>query len=181
MSRYQEIYKPIRERVRAGERKREIFNDYSKKGEAALSARILCQVATNANRRRFRWAHISLIVAFSLYAFFDLFVLGMTLPGNALGDFAGQLVSYFAVLLMTFVLVAKWNPMGYLMAMGISCFRLYHFLGARALSEMAIVQCVLLAVTLLTGLVLQGGLFPRTTFFLWPKRDALGVPVFEDD
>ena len=183
MSHYQETYQSIRNRVRAGESKRDIYNDHAKGGkrEAWLAARILCQVATNRNRRRFLWAHVTLLVVFSLYALIDLvglFVFYML--QYPLIQIIGGMVSVLAVLAMTIGFSARWNPMGYLMADAFACFRLYHFLGEPSLSPAAVIQCVLLAVTLLMGIVLQGGLFPCTSFFLWPKRDSLGVPTFED-
>ena len=183
MSHYQETYKSIRDRVRAGERKRDIFNDYANEGkkEAWLAARILCQVATNRNRHRYLWAHVTLLVVFSLYVLIDLVGLFVYyLLQYPLEQIICGIISVLVVLTMTICLSAKWNPMGYLMADAFACFRLYHFLGAPSLSPAATVQCVLLGMTLLMGIVLQGGLFPCTSFFLWPKRDSLGVPKFED-
>ena len=183
MSRYQEAYKTIRARVRAGERKREIFDDFALGGEkeAWLAARILCQIPTNANRRRFRWVHVTLLVSFSLYALLDL--LGFAIcffEGYLFEQFATGILSCLLVMIFTLFFSARWNPLGYLMADAIACYRLYRFFGDVVLPPAAILQCVFLGLTLLMGIVLQGGLFPNTSFFLWPKRDSLGIPKFED-
>jgi len=179
-----QLYKSIEKRVLAGEGKSEIYAEYPDGQDAKLVARVLAQIPTPARRKQFSLLNWTLIIAIGILAAIKLLVVTLlVLTEIPMGAVLILLAPAINIFLMW--AVAKFKGVGYLLVVAFGLTGLSKVMegfekGAHPI-DFAINATSLLCVTVSIALaiVLMKKLLPQTSFFLTPKRDESGNPVFE--
>ena len=187
------LNKELRQRVLAGESKSAIYRDYNGTALEKQAARSLALVATPENRRAYTPLNrlllflVGFLTLFQLYVI--IFILFPTLPLPARVVVLGvSCLVNFTVL----YLIATFNIFGCFlfivfalrgMSQLMENFKVYFQPGLDLPTHLLILDCAnglcLIASVVLSFLLLRK-LFPKTSFFLSPKRDAAGNPIFEN-
>lgn len=183
MSQHLTIASEIKGRIARGESKRAVFLDYAKRGEPVKAAQILASTPTRANMEK---NALSLKILLTIFAVFAVLMVITGLITCLISDkplYAG-LISGAVIYGLTFYLMKNGNPSGFLMAVAVPLFYLYHFV-ADIYHQMPVppVRYVIFPFLVLIPIyasILHLKLNPKTAFFLIPKRNAVGEPDFED-
>ena len=179
------LFKAFEARVLAGKSKSTIYGEYLEEGDARLVARVLAQIPTASRRQRVRHLNWVLLALLSLLALIKLFVVAITVLAEIPKAFILILIAP-AINLFVIWLVAKYRAVGYLLVIGFGCTGISKVLEALHKSgesfDVAVnsISLVCIVVSMALAAVIMRKLLPQTTFFMFPKKDASGEPVFED-
>jgi hypothetical protein len=180
-----QLYRAIEKRVLAGERKAEIYANYPEEQDAKLVARVLAQIPTPDRRKQFSLLNGILVSAIGILGAIKLLVVTLfVLTEIPKGAFLILLAPAINILLIW--AVAKFRGVGYLLVVAFGLTGLSKVMeglekGSHpidlAINSVSMV-CVLVSITL--AAVLMKKLLPQTNFFLTPKKDQAGHPMFEE-
>lgn len=180
MSHRQAIVTEIKERIARGESKRAIFSDFSKRGEPVAAAQTLASIPTRANMEKNSIALTILLILFVLFALIMIFTgLFDTDTPILVG-----LISGLAIYGVTFYLMKNGNPAGFLMAVAVPLYYLFHFVAdiyhGMSVPPVRYIIFPFLVIIPIYAAILHLKLNPKTAFFLIPKKNKFGEPDFED-
>ena len=180
-----QLYKVIEKRVLAGELKAAIYADYSDELDAKLVARVLAQIPTPERRKQFSLLNWVLIVAIGILAAIKLLVVTLLvlteIPKGAVLILLAPLINILLIWA-----VAKFRGVGYLLVVAFGLTGLSKVIegfekGSHPIDlviNSASLVCVLVSIAL--AAVLMKKLLPQTSFFLTPKKNQAGHPIFEE-
>jgi len=178
-------YKAIEKRVLSGERKAEIYAEYPDEQDAKLVARVLAQIPTAARRKQFRLLNWILIVAIGILAAIKLLVVTLLvltqIPKGAVLILLAPVINIFLIWA-----IAKFRAVGYLLVVAFGLAGVTKvmdgFEKGSHITDFAIntISLICVVVSIAIAIVLMKKLLPQTSFFLSPKKDETGNPVFEE-
>ena len=180
-----QLYKALEKRVLAGERKSAIYAEYPDEQDAKLVARVLAQIPTQERRKQFSLLNWILITAIGILAVIKLLVVTLLvlteIPKGAILILLTPAINIFLIWA-----IAKFKGVGYLLVIAFGLTGLSKVMegfeqGSHPL-DLAIntTSLVCVAVSIVIAFVLMKKLLPQTSFFLTPKKDDSGNPVFEE-
>ena len=179
-----QLYNAFEKRILAGERKSAIYSEYSDDQDSKLVARVLAQIPTAERRKQFKLLNRILIVALALLALIKLLVVSLFVLTEMPKGVVLILLAP-AINILFIWLVLKFRGVGYLLVVALGLSGLDKVIegiekGGTPLDlTINILSLVCVTVAILIAFVLMNKLLPQTSFFLTPKRDASGRPIFE--
>ena len=179
------LCKTLEQRVLSGERKAAIYADFPDEHDSKRVARVLAQIPTPGRREQFGSLNGVLVVAIGLLAAIKVLVVTLlVLTEIPKGAVLILLAPAINVLLRW--MVAKFRGIGYLVVIAFGLTSVSNMTegfekGSHPV-DLAIntvsLSCVALSIVLASVLIKK--LLPQTSFFLTPRKDAAGYPLFEE-
>jgi hypothetical protein len=179
-----QLYKKMEQRILAGERKSDLFAEHPDEKDAKFVARVLAQIPTAERRKQYYALNWVLIIALGILGCIKFLVVTLlVLTEIPKGAVLILLAPVINVLLIW--MVAKFKGVGYLLVVGFAITGASRVLEGFEKSSHPIdialnsvnLLCVVASITI--AVVLMKKLLPQTRFFLTPKKDAAGNPLFE--
>ena len=179
-----QLYRSIEKRVLSGERKADIYSEYPDEQDAKLVARVLAQIPVPERRKQFSLLNWILIVAIGILAAIKLLVVTLfvlsEIPKGAVLILLAPAINIFLIWA-----VAKFKGFGYLLVIAFGLTGLSKVMegfekGSHPLDfSLNTVSLICVAASIAMAAVLMKNLLPQTSFFLTPKKDEAGNPIFE--
>ena len=184
-----EIHSEIKRRVACGESKSSIFSHYEMTEWEDAAARILAVQVTLANRRKWRflnWLLIACLSVITLFKVIDTVAVVSTLNNASVGVLIVLLG--LAVNIALLVAVIRYVGLAYLITAALLFQGVPKIMQAAGKLHFALdvglfifwSNATFVATGIVLALVLHRLMLPCTTFFLTPRKTAMGRPIFED-
>ena len=179
----------IRRRIAQGESKKDIYNQYTMTEWESCVTRFLPTQVSLRSRKKWGWLNnilLACLVLITVFKVLDVFFLTSDLGSNA-GRFVVLLIAA-AVNVAIIVAIARFSGIAYLVAIcfaGKGMTNILEGVGKISLSfdlgsVIFVLNAALAVSSLVLLLILYKVLLPNTSFFLQPKRNAAGKPLFDD-
>ena len=178
------LYKNIERRILDGVHKQDIYAEYSDERDSRLVARILANIPTAQRRIQFRFLNWILVVTIGILAAIKLLVVTLfvltEIPQGAL-----LILLAPAINILLIWMVVRFKGVGYLLTIAFSLSGLSRVMEGFEMGlgpiDLTInsISLVCVATAIIIAAVLMRKLLPQTSFFLTPKRDGIGNPIFE--
>ena len=162
----------LKQRVRNGESKTTIYREYSEQLKAEIVARLLATIPTPIclkQSRRLNWILVAILIIGAIFRLLITINIALTQPFKV--TILVAILGLFNLFIIW--LVATYSIEGYLLLFAYAIYSLE----APAKDPVAFIGVVVIA--FLSWIILKR-LLPQTTLFMKPKRDAAGVPQFEN-
>lgn len=180
------LYLQIENQVLAGEDKTAIYQQYATTPLAKRVARILAQIPTVKRRVQCQRINQLLMIVVALLALVKAVSVMLYLRQHAVAH--GALLILIAPMINILLIwtISKYRGVGYLLILLLSISglsRVFQTFGVglsgvswllNMINLLGVISSVVLAIVLLRFLL------PQTSFFLSPKKDASGRPLFEE-
>ena len=184
-----EFLNGIRRRIAQGESKKDIYNQYTMTEWESCVTRFLPTQVSLRSRKKWRWLNnilLACLVLVTVLKVIDVFFLTANLDSNV-GRCVVLLVAA-AVNIAIIVAIARFSGIAYLVAIcftGKGITTILEAMGKVSLSfdlgsAIFVLNAVLVVSSFILLLILYKVLLPNTSFFLQPKRNAAGQPLFDD-
>ena len=184
-----EFLNGIRRRIAQGESKKEIYNQYTMTEWESCVTRFLPTQVSLRSRKRWMWLNnilLSCLVLITAFKVLDVFFLTSDLGSN-IGRCAVLLIAS-AVNIVLIVAIARFSGIAYLIAIcltGNGITKIVEAMDKVSLSfdfgsAILVLNAVLAVSSFVFLLILYKVLLPNTSFFLQPKRNVAGKPIFDD-
>jgi len=167
-----EFLNGIRRRIAQGESKKDIYNQYTMTEWESCVTRFLPTQVSLRSRKKWRWLNnilLACLVLITVFKVLDVFIAA-------------------AVNIALIVAIARFSGIAYLIAICFSGKGITNILEAMGKirlsfdlgSAIFVLNAALVVSSLVLLLILYKVLLPNTSFFLQPKRNAAGKPLFDD-
>ena len=184
-----EFLNGIRRRIAQGESKKDIYNQYTMTEWESCVTRFLPTQVSLRSRKKWRWLNnilLACLVLITVFKVLDVFFLTSDLGSNV-GRCVVILIAA-AVNIALIVAIARFSGIAYLVAICFSGKGITNILEAMGKirlsfdlgSAIFVLNVALVVSSLVLLLILYKVLLPNTSFFLQPKRNAAGKPLFDD-
>jgi hypothetical protein len=184
----QDIKRYIEQSIQRGESKASIYDSYRNSPVQNTVAVILAQTPTMLKRREFRKLNFALITCLVILAIIRLFTVHLVIFAQVPHRLFGFFLTFPGLIIIFYLiwLVANYRGFGYLLTSIIGLTGIVYTLISLKLTlnflaitlDGASVFFIIIAATL--AKILIQALLPQTTFFMRPKLDRQGNPIFED-
>jgi hypothetical protein len=185
MAALKNLQKELEKRILQRERKSAIYASYrGDKNQAAIGA-MLAQIPTIMRRQKYRNLNLALVVCLSILALLRLAVALFLI-------FAQVPLGFFLIFPGLFIIgyliwaVHNYVGLGYFMTFVLGIVGLLNTLKGLAFNPTVMgllldgLGAVAILIAIILAKILMQSLLPQTTFFMKPKVDSQGNPVFED-
>ena len=184
-----EFLNGIRRRIAQGESKKDIYNQYTMTEWESCVTRFLPTQVSLRSRKKWRWLNnilLACLVLITVFKVLDVFFLTSDLGSNA-GRCVVILIAA-AVNIALIVAIARFSGIAYLIAICFAGKGITNILDAMGKirlsfdlgSAIFVLNAALVVSSIVLLLILYKVLLPNTSFFLQPKRNAAGKPLFDD-
>ena len=184
-----EFLNGIRRRIAQGESKKDIYNQYTMTEWESCVTRFLPTQVSLRSRKKWRWLNnilLACLVLITVFKVLDVFFLTSDMGSNA-GRCIVILIAV-TVNIALIVAIARFSGIAYLIAIcftGKGITNILEAMGKIGLSfdlgsAIFVLNAALVVSSLSLLLILYKVLLPNTSFFLQPKRNTAGKPLFDD-
>jgi hypothetical protein len=182
-----QLYNNIEKRILAGEHKSKIYAEYPDEQDSKLVARLLVQIPTPARRKQFSLLNWILVVAIGILTAINLVVITLLVLTETPKGVVLILIVPTIINIYLIWAIAKFRGVGYVLVIVFGLNGLSNTMegfGVETIHHVAfainVIGFVCIIASIVIAFVLMKKLLPQTIFWLTPKKDESGRPIFEE-
>lgn len=179
-----EVVKDVEHRIKDGESKLSVFSTYSMTEWEDVATKRLATLVAVSHRRRWKWLNNTLVAVYIPLVLMNIFAVVMAVASGSSLEMAGGLIGGAIGVGINFVILIgllRYNVLAHYLLFVFALNGLGKCLEPASKGDVgAVINLVLLLISMALAAVLFRKLLPNTSILFKPKRDGWGKPVFED-